>query len=185
MSNHQSLYDIPVLFQTLDLRVRMVAKTELFKVPIWAQAMRASGFVEVDRKNRHRAMESLDNARTALASGTSIWIAPEGTRSDTGELLPFKKGGFHLALGTGARILPVSIDGTREALVARGFRVRNGANVRVTVHPPVNPKEFGRERRAELIAFVRDTIGAEVSAHPKPTLRSPSERRQSISTSDE
>ena len=167
MSNHQSLYDIPVIFQTLNLRVRMVAKSELFKVPVWAQAMRASGFVEVDRKNRHRALESLDNAKQALESGTSIWIAPEGTRSDTGELLPFKKGGFHLALGTGARILPVSIDGTRNALVARGFNVTNGAHVHVTVHPPVDPKEFGRERRNELIEHVRSIIGSRVSTHPK------------------
>lgn len=177
MSNHQSLYDIPVIFQTLELRVRMVAKTELFKVPIWAQAMRAAGFVEVDRQNRHRAVESLDNARQALESGTSIWIAPEGTRSDSGELLPFKKGGFHLALGTGARILPVSIDGTRNALVARGFNVTNGAHVRVTVHAPIDPKEFGRERRAELIEHVRNTIASEVSAHPKSvaTARAPLE----------
>jgi 1-acyl-sn-glycerol-3-phosphate acyltransferase len=167
MSNHQSLYDIPVIFQTLNLRVRMVAKTELFKVPVWAQAMRAAGFVEVDRKNRHRALESLENAKRALESGTSIWIAPEGTRSDTGELLPFKKGGFHLALGTGARILPVSIDGTRNALVARGFNVKNGASVKVTVHPPVDPKDWGRERRQELIEHVRQLIGTRVSTHPQ------------------
>jgi len=185
MSNHQSLYDIPVIFQTLRLRVRMVAKTELFKVPIWAQAMRASGFVEVDRKNRHRAVESLDNARRALESGTSIWIAPEGTRSDTGELLPFKKGGFHLALGTGARILPVSIDGTRNALVARGWRVKNGANVQVTVHPPVDPKDFGRERRPELIEHIRTLIGTEVSAHPKSSDAAPvARRRPSADTQD-
>jgi 1-acyl-sn-glycerol-3-phosphate acyltransferase len=184
MSNHQSLYDIPVIFQTLTLRVRMVAKTELFRVPVWAQAMRAAGFVEVDRQNRHRAVESLDNARHALETGTSIWIAPEGTRSDSGELLPFKKGGFHLALGTGARILPVSIDGTRNALVARGFNVKNGAQVKVTVHAPIDPGDFGRERRAELIEHVRHVIGSEVSTHPKSPPPARATRESTADTPD-
>src|SRR3954470_4747715 len=77
MSNHQSLYDIPALYQTLPLRLRMVAKAELFRIPIWSQAMRAAGFVELDRSARGRAIESLDRARSALSRGTSIWIAPE------------------------------------------------------------------------------------------------------------
>ena len=126
MSNHQSLFDIPVLFQALrPRRLRMVAKTELFRVPIWAGAMRAAGFVEVNRENRIAAMRSLERAREAIRAGTSIWIAPEGTRSETGELGVFKKGGFHLASGAGARILPVSVIGTGRILpamhaVARG-----------------------------------------------------------------
>src|SRR6188768_988851 len=109
MSNHRSHYDIPVLFQALrPRRLRMVAKTELFRVPIWAGAMRAAGFVEVNRSNRIAAMRSLDRARDAVRGGTSIWIAPEGTRGTGGELGPFKKGGFHLAVGAEARILPVA-----------------------------------------------------------------------------
>src|SRR6185503_4443260 len=93
MSNHQSHYDIPVLFQALrPRRLRMVAKSELFRLPIWTGAMRAAGFVEVNRKNRISAMRSLDRARDAIRAGTSIWIAPEGTRSPDGELGSFKKG---------------------------------------------------------------------------------------------
>src|SRR5690348_18096113 len=107
MSNHRSHYDIPVLFQALrPRRLRMVAKTELFRVPIWAGAMRAAGFVEVNRSNRIAAMRSLERAREAIQSGTSIWIAPEGTRGTGDELGSFKKGGFHLAVGAQARILP-------------------------------------------------------------------------------
>src|SRR6478609_7181268 len=120
MSNHQSLYDIPALYQALPLRLRMVAKTELFRIPIWAQAMRAAGFVELDRSVRERAIESLERAKLALDRGTSIWIAPEGTRSRDGSLGAFKHGGFHLALGAGAPILPVTIDGTRLILPAKG-----------------------------------------------------------------
>lgn len=164
MSNHQSVYDIPVMFQALRRRVRMVAKKELFKVPGWAQAMRLSGFVELDRSDRDRAIASLGNAELALRQGTSIWIAPEGTRSRDGTLLPFKKGGFHLARATGARILPVSIDGTRAALSARGFSVQAGVDVRVTVSAPIDPAAYGGDPREpvpdRLIADVRAAISA-------------------------
>jgi len=160
MSNHQSHYDIPVLYQTLPLRLRMVAKAELFKIPIWAQAMRAAGFVELDRSNRERAIESLDRAKGALAAGTSIWIAPEGTRSRDGSLGPFKLGGFHLAVGAGARILPVTISGTRQTLPAKGSHVTRGATVHVTVHAPIRPADFGSEANESLVDAVRARIAS-------------------------
>lgn len=160
MSNHQSLYDIPVLFQSLDQRMRMIAKTELFKVPLWSTAMRRCGFIEIDRGNRSRAVDSLKAARAALDNGTSIWIAPEGTRSLTGQLLPFKRGGFHLALGAGARILPVSIDGTRNVLPAKGRTVRRGIKVKVTLSDPIDTKEFRLRDRDRLAQVVREAIHA-------------------------
>lgn len=158
MSNHQSLYDIPVLLQALKRRIRFVTKTELFRVPLWGQAMRSAGMVEIDRHNRARAIESLSSAKMAIANGTNIWIAPEGTRSDTGRLGPFKKGGFHLAFDAGARILPISIWGTRFALPARGRDVTPGAKVNVTIGAPVDPQAFGSERRDQLIEAVRKAI---------------------------
>lgn len=158
MSNHQSLYDIPVLYQTLPLRLRMVAKAELFKIPIWAQAMRAAGFIELDRSARERAIESLERAQSALGQGTSIWIAPEGTRSKDGRLGAFKLGGFHLAVGAAARILPVTVSGTRLILPARGASVVPGAEVRVTVHEPIDPGGFGGEVSDQLVEAVRSKI---------------------------
>jgi 1-acyl-sn-glycerol-3-phosphate acyltransferase len=158
MSNHQSHYDIPVLYQSLPLRLRMVAKSELFRIPIWAQAMRAAGFVELNRGARERAIQSLDRAKQALAQGTSIWIAPEGTRSRDGALGAFKLGGFHLAVGAGARILPVTISGTRQTLPAKGAHVTSGATVRVTVHPPIDAADFGIEVGEPLVRAVRDAI---------------------------
>ena len=160
MSNHQSLYDIPALFQTLPLRLRMVAKAELFRIPIWAQAMRAAGFVELDRSARERAIESLERAKAALAQGTSIWIAPEGTRSKDGSLGAFKLGGFHLAAGAGAKILPVTVHGTRAILPAKGARVVPGAQVQVTVHAPIDPAQFGPEPNDELVHAVRAAIAS-------------------------
>jgi 1-acyl-sn-glycerol-3-phosphate acyltransferase len=163
MSNHQSVYDIPVMFQALPRRVRMVAKSELFKIPGWGPAMRMSGFVEVNRGDREAAIRSLESAKTALADGTSIWIAPEGTRGPGDHLLPFKKGGFILAIETGARILPVSIGGTSQVLSAHGRTVRNGLRVQVTVHEPIAADRYGMERRDELIADVRRSISSSLA----------------------
>jgi len=159
MSNHQSLYDIPTMCVAFDGRtIRMITKKELFRVPIWGAAMKASGFVSVDRSNREAAIESLKVAEHALAGGTDIWIAPEGTRSRTGVMGSFKQGGFHLALDTGSRILPVTITGTRDALVADGAAISTGAEVNVTISPPVDPADYGQERRHELLMKVRSDI---------------------------
>jgi 1-acyl-sn-glycerol-3-phosphate acyltransferase len=104
MSNHRSHYDIPVLFDALRGRtLRMVTKTELFRIPLFGPAMRAAGFIEIDRGNRERAIASLREAKRTLARGVDVWIAPEGTRTRDAVLAPFKKGGFVLALETGLR----------------------------------------------------------------------------------
>lgn len=140
MSNHASHYDIPVLFASLPGRMRMVAKAELFRVPIWGRAMLEAGFVRIDRKDRDAAIESLRQAAAHLAQGTRIWIAPEGTRSPDGSLQPFKKGGFHLAIDAGLPILPVAIAGTRAVLPARTAVVRRGCKVQVRVLEPIRPE---------------------------------------------
>ena len=163
MSNHQSLYDIPLLFQVLPKSLRMIAKHELFKVPVWGPAMRASGFIAIDRDNRHKAFQSLQEAKATLESGVTVWMAPEGTRSRDGQLLPFKKGGFVLAEQMGASILPVSIRGTRDILPAKTMQFNPGVHVTVTIHPriPVPAPESGPGRvavREQLMQRVRDAI---------------------------
>lgn len=160
MSNHQSLYDVPVIYQALHRRIRMVAKKELFRVPLWGRAMQRAGFIALDRHNRERSRETLLASADVLHTGTSIWIAPEGTRSRTGELGEFRKGGFHLALQSGCRILPVSIAGTRAVLPAKGARITDGCRVDVTIHEPLDPKPYGEARRDELIAAVRRSIAS-------------------------
>jgi 1-acyl-sn-glycerol-3-phosphate acyltransferase len=129
MSNHRSLYDIPLLFESFPRTLRMVTKAELFRVPIWGRAMREAGFIELDRNNRARAKQGIEVARARLQQGINVWIAPEGTRTRSGQLGPFKGGGFRLALDTGLRILPVGIRGTEEILPADGALVRRGARV--------------------------------------------------------
>jgi 1-acyl-sn-glycerol-3-phosphate acyltransferase len=161
MSNHQSLYDIPVLFQAIGANIRMIAKRELFHVPIFGRALAAAGFVSIDRRDRNAAIRSLTHAQDLLDGGTHVWIAPEGTRSRTGELLPFKKGGFYLALQSGLQILPVTIRGTRAALPAKGLRSTAGARVHVTLHPPIDSATYaarGKAGRDALMADIRRTM---------------------------
>ena len=162
MSNHQSLYDVPVLFYVIGGTIRMITKKELFKVPVFGGAMREAGFVSIDRNDRNRAIESLAIAKEKLAHGVHIWIAPEGTRSRTGELLPFKKGGFALALDAQLPLLPVTLKGTRDALQAKGFRSKPGAQVTVTIHPPIDPHSYAgrpqKQAREELMQAVRQAI---------------------------
>jgi 1-acyl-sn-glycerol-3-phosphate acyltransferase len=158
MSNHQSLHDIPVLFCSIPGKLRMVAKKELFDVPVWGRAMRTAGFICIDRSDREQAIESLRAGSSLLRDGTRVWIAPEGTRSPTGKLGTFKSGGFRMALETGCRILPVAIDGTRRVLPARGFLVHRDQRVVVMILPPIDPKAYGVERRRDLMQDVRAAI---------------------------
>lgn len=158
MSNHQSLYDIPTILVSLPLTIRMVAKAELFKVPVWSQAMKSAGFVPVHRGQRERALQDLRMAQQALDKGINIWIAPEGTRSRDGNLLPFKTGGFLLASTANVPILPVTIDGTRKILPAKALAFVRGVEVRVTVGKPINPREFSKKDRTRFVDTVRSRI---------------------------
>lgn len=138
MSNHQSHIDIPVLFRTVPATtLRMVTKKELFRIPLWGRAMRDSGFIEVDRSNRDKAIASLQRASEQIADGVSVWIAPEGSRSATGELGPLKKGGFHLAVDTGTQIVPVAISGTRNVLPKGSTSMSYDVPVRVVFGAPI------------------------------------------------
>jgi 1-acyl-sn-glycerol-3-phosphate acyltransferase len=161
MSNHQSLYDIPVLFNVAGPNLRMISKKELFHVPVFGGALEASGFIAIDRSDRNAAIRSLQRARDLLASGTHVWIAPEGTRSPTGALLPFKKGAFYLALEARLPILPVTLRGTRDVLPAHGLRSTPGVTVHVVVHERVDPGPYadrGKPGRAALMSDIRHIL---------------------------
>src|SRR3954470_7377980 len=138
MSNHQSHLDIPMLYATLPSpTIRMLAKAELFRIPLWGRGLRAADFIEVDRSNHGRAVQSIEQAARLLREGVSIYLAPEGTRSIDGRIGKLKKGGFHLALETGAPIVPVAIRGTIDILPRGGRVMRSGQRVRVRIGPPI------------------------------------------------
>jgi 1-acyl-sn-glycerol-3-phosphate acyltransferase len=166
MSNHQSLYDVPVLFRVFGPDIRMVAKRELFDVPVFGGAMRAAGFIAINRADARASLRTFGEARGRLDEGTLVWIAPEGTRSLEGEVLPFKPGGFQLAIDAQAPILPVTLDGTRHVMPPGSLRSTTGAAVRVTIHPPVYPpaRGSGPAARRALMQQVRGAIESAVGS---------------------
>jgi 1-acyl-sn-glycerol-3-phosphate acyltransferase len=156
MSNHQSHLDIPMLYATLPSpTIRMLAKKELFQIPVWGRGLRAAEFIEVDRGNHTRAMQSIETAAKLVRDGVSIYLAPEGTRSRDGRIGKLKKGGFHLALGTGAPIVPVAIRGTIDILPRGGKVMQTGRRVDVTIGDPISID--GRDLET-LMAEVRDFL---------------------------
>lgn len=155
MSNHSSLLDIPALFGAFPGLLRMVTKEELTKIPIWGHALKKAGFIPINRKDRERAIAQLEIAKRNLQGGVSVWVAPEGTRSRTGELGPFKKGGFHVALGLGAPIVPTWIEGARDVLEPDGFVVHYGGDVHVCFGRPIDTAGEGPEDIEALMEEVR------------------------------
>jgi 1-acyl-sn-glycerol-3-phosphate acyltransferase len=134
MANHQSHLDIPILYATLPSpTIRMLGKAELFRIPLWGRAIRAAEFIPIDRSNHARAVASLDHAARMVRDGVSIYIAPEGTRSMDGRVGKLKKGGFHLAIGTGAPIVPVALRGVFDILPRGGRVMRSGQAVSVRI----------------------------------------------------
>jgi 1-acyl-sn-glycerol-3-phosphate acyltransferase len=160
ISNHQSQMDIPVLVANLPLKLTIIAKKELFKIPIFAQGMRAFGILEIDRSNRSRAIETLNIAAQVIRKEKiSVLAFPEGTRSKDGRLQPFKKGPFVLATNHQIPILPVTVTGTFPILPKGKLMVQAGL-VKVHVHPPVETGRFGADHRAELIEKVHHIVAS-------------------------
>ena len=158
MSTHASHYDIPVSFVSLPGSIRMLAKKELFMIPLLGQAMAAAEFPSIDRSNRQNAVRDLDRARAMMESGIVLWAAPEGTRSPDGNLLPFKKGCFHLALDTEAVIVPVAIRGIHRVLPARSMQINLGQPVDVRVGAPIDTAGKSKEDLAGVMEEVRQRL---------------------------
>ena len=160
MANHVSNVDPPVLIPSLPKRTSVLVKKELFRIPVLGRAMRLGSLVPVDRSNRDAAIASMHEAAEVVRSGISMTIFPEGTRSYDGQLLPFKKGPFYLAMESGAAIVPVTILKTREIMPKGSLLIRAGT-ARLVFHAPINSAEF--KERDELMEAVRQRI---VSALP-------------------
>ncbi|MBU1040943.1 MAG: 1-acyl-sn-glycerol-3-phosphate acyltransferase [Proteobacteria bacterium] len=149
MCNHQSLFDIPILFDVLrDYHMRFVAKESLFKIPIYGKALGNAGHISIRRENRRSAMKSLDEAAAAAQGGISPLIFPEGTRNtDLDKLMDFKVGAVVLALKCGLPVAPLVMDGTGKIL-PKGKRFFNPDQpVRLRALPPVDPSAYTMKDR--------------------------------------
>ena len=156
-SNHESNVDPPVLFKVLHPQLHVLYKAELHKFPIMGTVFDVGGFVPIDRGDREQAMASIARGAAALRAGLSFLIFPEGTRSRTGELLPFKKGGFIMALQAQVPIVPVAVTGGRAAM-RKGSAFVYPVTVRVRVGQPIPTAGLGISDKEALIARVRGAI---------------------------
>lgn len=146
MSNHQSNFDIPVALAYLPFKFRWVAKAELFKIPIFGNAMHRVGHINIDRSNRRAAFKSLKKAAKNIQEGVSVLIYPEGTRSKDGNIGPFKNGGFVLAVESRAPIVPVIIHGTWPIMSRDKIIVKPG-NVIIEIKEPIETKNYNRKNQ--------------------------------------
>ena len=158
MSNHRSHYDIPLIFVSLPGSIRMLAKKELFRIPIWGKGMKASEFISIDRHNHEQALKDLEDARKMMESGIVLWIAPEGTRSRDGKLGEFKKGGIMLALQMGATIIPVGINGSQNILMPGRLDFFLDQKVLVNIGAPIDASSYKIEERDRLMNDVRKAL---------------------------
>lgn len=159
VSNHQSQYDILVLYGWLGIDFRWVMKQELRSVPGLGVACAALGHIYIDRSDHQAAVRSINAAREQITGGTSVLFFPEGTRSDDGRMRSFKKGAFRFAIDTGLPILPVTVDGTCDVLPARRFDLRPG-RARLVIHEPIPTVGLATADLPGLSARVRRTIGS-------------------------
>lgn len=153
MANHQSYLDIPVLYAALPEPFGMLAKQELFRLPIFSAAMRGMRCVPIDRDNRRQSLASLKKAADLVRQGNSIVVFPEGTRSSDGRIQELKKGPFYLAEMARVPVVPVGIRGTRNALAKNSLFVR-GAEVEVRIGAPIAASQRGQGTRDRL----RETV---------------------------
>jgi 1-acyl-sn-glycerol-3-phosphate acyltransferase len=158
MSNHLSFLDGPLLFLLIPQSIRVILKKEVFRIPVVGQGMRFVGFVPVDRKGVRGGKKSIDQAAHLMRErGYSYLIFPEGTRTRDGRTQAFKRGGFFLALESGAAIAPITIRGTYE-LMPRGTIFARRGKVDVLFHPPVPIKGYDQHNMQTLIDKVKDIV---------------------------
>lgn len=160
MCNHCSHYDIPLSLVALKGSIRMMAKKELLRIPLWGRAMQLTGFVSIDRFNPRQALKDMNYAKKMMERGIILWIAPEGTRSKTGKLQKLKPGGFRLAIQSGAVIIPMAIKGSNEVMAAKSLQVSRNRNVAITIGNPIDASTYKKSQRDDLMhAFEQEIQG--------------------------
>ena len=163
ISNHLSHYDIFVLYGWLGIDFKWVMKKELRNLPALGIACEKLGHIYIDRSNKGTAMASLKEAKKKIVNGTSILIFPEGTRSLTGKMGPFKKGAFVMALDLGIPILPITLLHTDKILPPRTMDLFPG-RASMVIHRPIDVSGYGSDRLGDLMTAAREVIQAELDS---------------------
>lgn len=160
MCNHLSFLDGPLLMTVIDRPARVIVKRFVFRTPVLGLGMRFAGYVPLDKEGAGAGRKSIAHAaRLIREKGYSFLIYPEGTRSWDGKTLPFRRGGFFLALESGAPIVPVTIRGTHELMPRGTGHIRKGP-VRIVFHEPITVSAYTRETMPELMEKVRAAIAS-------------------------
>ena len=164
VANHQSIYDIPVLFASLPYQLRIIAKESLGRFPFLGWHLRRTGHLLVDRRNPDRA-GILRRWKGLVGDGLSLIIFPEGTRSPDGRVGAFKAGSFLLAIEAGLPIVPISLDGSR-FVMRKGHLTTRPGRVTMMVHAPIATARLDVGDARELGHRVREIVAASVSHDP-------------------
>ena len=156
-SNHQSIYDIPILFASLPFQLRILAKESLGRIPFMGWHLQRTGHVLVDRANPGAGV--VRKMKRLVDEGHSLIVFPEGTRSTDGSVGRFKGGSFIIALQSGLPVVPISVIGSRHVMFRGELMVRPG-RVRVVVHEPIETRSVPREAVREFASSVREVVAS-------------------------
>ena len=158
MSNHASALDIPLILAVLPGTVVFMAKKSLFRIFFFGWSLRATGSIPVDRSNAFKARQSMDRALKAMqAKAISLILYPEGTRTDDGRLLPFKRGVFHIALHSRLPLVPVAVRGSFEAMPPSAMSLTH-TQIQVTIGHPIETKALTDKDCTALLKEAHDRI---------------------------
>lgn len=161
MCNHQSNFDILSLLAAMPRQIHWIAKKELFEIPVFGPSMRRGGYIPLDRSDGRKALQSMDEAAATIHRGKSVVLFPEGTRTEDGNLLPFKRGGFILARKAAVPVIPVTVNGSGRVNPAGQIRLYSG-NINLTLHPPlVAPAEL---RRSEAENWMMEAVRKQIES---------------------
>lgn len=157
VSNHQSHYDVFVVYGWIGVDIKWVMKQELRSIPVFGYACEKVGFIYVDRSDKEAARASIEEAKKRITGGSSAIFFPEGTRSCTGEIGSFKKGAFRMAMDLGIPILPITVIGSRNILPAKSLRLFPG-RVKMIIHKPIDVTTYSYDTIEDLMGNVKAVI---------------------------
>lgn len=164
--NHQSHYDIFLLYGWLGVYIRWVMKMELGKIPVFGYCCKTMGHIFIDRSSTESAIASLNAAKEKLSDGSSIIMFPEGTRNSSNEMLPFKKGAFRMAIDLGLPLLPITILDTKDIIPTKTLNLMPG-KAKMIIHDPIDVSKYTIDDLEKLMADTRAIIDGPLKANRK------------------